>query len=227
MPFDGYLDEAPHAAGDKVEQGTLLCSLDDRDLRLEKLAKLSKIRQMEQQYQESVAKHDRAQTVVIRAQLEQSQAELELLDQKLERTKLTAPFSGLLVSGDLSQRLGSAVTHGEILFELTPLDAYRIILKVDERRIADVKPGQQGSLVLSSLPQDRFSFMIKKLTPIARADEGRNYFKVEAELTELSDKLRPGMEGVAKINIDSRRLVSIWTRDFREWARLSFWAWLP
>ncbi|MBM9518793.1 HlyD family efflux transporter periplasmic adaptor subunit [Desulforhopalus vacuolatus] len=227
VPFDGYLDEAPHAAGDKVDQGELLCSLDDRDLCLEKLAKLSRIRQMEQQYQESVAKHDRARTVVIRAQLEQSQAELELLEQKLERTILTAPFAGLLVSGDLSQRLGSAVTHGEILFELTPLDAYRIILKVDERRIADVKPGQKGSLMLSSLPQERFSFVVKKLTPIARADEGRNYFKVEAELTKLNEKLRPGMEGVAKIDIDTRRLVSIWTRDFSEWVRLSFWAWLP
>ncbi len=81
--------------------------------------------------------------------------------------------------------------------------------------------------MLSSLPQERFSFVVKKLTPIARADEGRNYFKVEAELTELNEKLRPGMEGVAKIDIDTRRLVSIWTRDFREWVRLSFWAWLP
>ncbi|PHR29379.1 MAG: histidine kinase [Desulfotalea sp.] len=227
VPFAGYLDKAPVAAGDLVEEGELLCSLEDRDLRLGRLAKLSKYRQMKRQYQESVAKHDRAQAVIIRAKMEQSQAELELLEIKLERTKLTAPFAGLLVSGDLSQRLGSAVEQGEILFELTPLDAYRIILKVDERRIGDVMPGQSGTLVLSSLPQEKFSFVVKKLTPIARADEGRNYFKVEAALTELNEKLRPGMEGVAKIDIDSRRLVSIWTRDFREWLRLSIWAWFP
>jgi RND family efflux transporter MFP subunit len=227
VPFAGYLDEAPVAAGDLVKEGALLCSLDDRDLRLEKLAKLSRYRQMESQYQESVAKHDRAQTVIIRAQMEQSQAELDLIETKLGRTKLMAPFAGLLVSGDLSQRLGSAVEQGEILFELTPLDAYRIILKVDERRITDVKPNQTGLLVLSSLPQEKFSFVVKKLTPIARADEGRNYFKVEAELTELNEKLRPGMEGVAKIDVDSRGLVSIWTRDFLEWLRLSFWTWFP
>jgi len=227
VPFDGYLDDAPVAAGDKVNKGDLLCKLDDRDLRLEKLAKYSRSRQLEQQYQEAVAKHDRSQSLIVRAQLEQAQAELELLDTKLQRTRLVAPFAGLLVSGDLSQRLGSNVEQGETLFELTPLDAYRIILKVDERRIADVLPDQKGMLVLSSLPQEKFAFVITKLTPIARADEGRNYFRVEAELTEPSDKLRPGMEGIAKIEIDRRRLVSIWTRDFLEWARVKFWAWLP
>ena len=227
VPFAGYIDYAPVRAGEQVTKGQLLCSLDDRDLRLEKLAMVSRYRQMSRQYQESVAKHDRAKSGIIKAQMAQAQAELDLLDSKLERTKLTAPFAGLLVRGDLSQRLGGAVEQGEVVFEITPLDAYRVILKVDERRIADVFHGQRGTLVLSSLPQKSYPFVVDLITPITNAEEGRNFFRVEAHLTYINDSLRPGMEGVGKIFIDERRLISIWTRELVEWWQLFIWRWLP
>jgi multidrug resistance efflux pump len=225
VPFDGYIDQAPGRAGDLVEQGQLLCSLDNRDLRLQKLAKVSQHRQMERQYQDAVANHDRSQAVIIKAQLAQVQAEMDLLDARLARTTLAAPFSGLVVSGDLSQRLGGAVEQGEVLFEVTPLDAYRVILKVDERRIADVAVGQSGTLVLSSLPDNRYPFIIDKITPITKAEDGRNYFRVEAHLQQIDNSLRPGMEGVGKVDIDRRKLIGIWARDFVEWLQLTLWKW--
>jgi RND family efflux transporter MFP subunit len=227
VPFDGFIDEAPARAGDPVDQGALLCSLDDRDLRLEKLAKSSEYRQLERQYQEAVSRYERAKANIIKAQLDQAQAELDLLEAKLSRTRLAAPFSGLVVSGDLSQRLGSAVEKGEALFEITPLDAYRVILEVDERRIADARVGQKGILVLSSLPEQEFRFTVTKVTPLATAEEGRNYFRVEAALETVDQKLRPGMEGVGKIYVDRRKLISIWTRDMLEWVELTLWKWLP
>jgi hypothetical protein len=119
------------------------------------------------------------------------------------------------------------VEHGEVLFEVSPLDSYRVILKVDERRIADVGSGQKGTLVLSSLPNERYDFTVEKITPITSAEEGQNYFRVEARLVEVSKNLRPGMEGVGKISIDRRRLISIWTRSLTEWLRLWVWSWWP
>lgn len=225
VPFPGFIEQAPARAGDLVEKGQLLCALDDRDLRLMSLSKHSGHRQLQRQYQEAVAKHDRPQSKIIKAQLDQSQAELDLISAKLNRTRLTAPFAGLLVSGDLSQRLGSSVEQGEVLFEVTPLDAYRVILKVDERRIGDVKIGQQGRLVLSSLPGKQYGFTVSKVTPISKSQEGRTYFRVEAELDSIDMSLRPGMEGIGKINIDERKLFSIWTRDMFDWIQLTFWSW--
>lgn len=227
VPFDGYIDSAARRAGDVVRQGEVLCALDERDLHLEKLAKVSNQRQMERQYQEAVATRDRAQAAIIKAQVEQLQAEIDLIDNRLGRTRLRAPFDGLLVSGDLSQRMGGAVTQGEVLFELTPLNAYRVILKVDERRIGDVMEGQEGSLFLSSLPNRRYPFKVEKITPLTTAEGGRNYFRVEATLHEIDGSLRPGMEGVGKIYIDRRKLISIWTREFVDWFRISAWSWLP
>lgn len=226
-PFDGYIAEAPVRAGDVVSKGQLLCTLDDRDLSLERLKWLSQKIQLQRQYQEAQAGHDRASASIISAQLDQAEAQLHLAEANLERTRLLAPFAGVLVSGDLSQRLGSAVEQGEQLYELTPLDSYRVIVQVDERRIADVREGQQGSLLLSSLPETEFPFTIKKITPISTPEEGRNYFRVEARLEESSTNLRPGMEGVGKVFIDRRNLASIWTRNLTEWGRLWFWSWWP
>ncbi|MBM9614706.1 HlyD family efflux transporter periplasmic adaptor subunit [Desulfobulbus rhabdoformis] len=226
-PYDGYIDQAPARAGDVVDAGALLCTLDDRDLRLERLAHLSQRAQLERQHQNAVAKYDRAQATIINARLEQATAELRLVEAKLSRSQLSAPFAGLLVSGDLSQRLGGAVDKGEILFEVTPLSGYRVILQVDERWIEDVRVGQLGKLVLASRPESLYPFTISQITPLTASEDGRTFFRVEAKLDTIDSGLRPGMEGIGKISIDRRLLISIWTRELREWLRLFFWRWMP
>ena len=62
---------------------------------------------------------------------------------------MTAPFDGIIVSGDLSQSLGSPVERGQVLFEVAPLDGYRIVLRVDERDIPYVALGQRGELAVT------------------------------------------------------------------------------
>lgn len=226
-PFNGFIEDAYARAGDVVSEGALLCVLEDKDLRLERLNLMGQRSQYERQRQEAFAKHDRANLRIIGAQLEQVDAELSLIESKLKRASLRMPFEGLLVSGDLSQRLGGSVEKGEVLFEVAPLDSYRVILEVDERRIADIDEGQRGVLVLSSLSGESLDFTVMKIIPIAIAEEGNNYFRVEAELDNVSERLRPGMEGVGKVYVDRRKLISIWTRSLTEWVRLWVWKWIP
>jgi multidrug efflux pump subunit AcrA (membrane-fusion protein) len=175
-----------------------------------------------------MAKRDRAQTRIVSSQLEQSQAQLALIEEHLQRTEIVAPFDGVLVSGDLTQMLGAPLERGQALFEVAPLDAYRVVLQVDEHRVADVREGQRGELVLSSNPGQRFPILLQKTTPVSTARDGRNYFRVEAQLeTGVDPRLRPGMEGVAKVSVDERRLIWIWTREMANWLKLKAWAWTP
>ena len=225
-PFRGYIRQAHARHGDTVQEGKLLCSLDDRDLRLEKTNLLGQQNQLLRQHQEAVALHDRAKANVIKAQLDQSIAQLDLTEIKLQRINIRAPFDGVLLSGDLSQKLGSVIEQGEVLFEIAPLTGYRLILQVNESEIAHVKEGQRGVLVLSALP-DSFGFAVRKITPISAAIEGKNSFRVEANLDKVSGKFRPGMEGIGKISVDRRKLISIWTLKLRNWLRLWVWSWWP
>jgi len=227
-PFQGYVREAAHRAGDTVRAGELLARLDDRELRLEQSRLVAQREQLGRQYREAMARRDRAQARIVSAQRAQAQAQLSLIEEQLARTEIVAPFDGVLVSGDLTQMLGAPLERGQALFEIAPLDAYRVVLEVDEHRISDVRAGQRGELVLSSNPGQRIAILLQKLTPVSTAREGHNYFRVEAQLEGGPDpRLRPGMEGVAKVAVEERRLAWIWTRELVDWLKLKAWAWTP
>jgi RND family efflux transporter MFP subunit len=226
-PFEGYIASASVRAGATVRRGQVLAVLDDRDLKLERMKWDSEREQAERKYREALAKHDRAASRVLAAQRDQAEAQLALTEEKLARTRLTAPFDGVVVSGDLSQMLGAPTEQGKVLFELAPLDSYRVILKVDERDIAYVSAGQRGELALTGLTGHRLAFTVKTVTSVSTPQEGRNFFRVEAQLDDAAVPLRPGMEGVGKVTAGERRLVWIWTRGFVDWLRIALWSWMP
>jgi multidrug resistance efflux pump len=226
-PFAGYIGEAPIRAGDLVRRDQLLATLDDNDLRLQRMKWASQLEQTAKQHQQALAQRNAALIMILAAQMDQARAEIALLDDQLARSRLRSPINGIVVTGDLSQSLRAPVERGQVLFEVAPLDAFRVVLQVDERAIADVEVGQHGWLVLSGVPGDELPFQIAKITPVSTAKEGRNYFRVEATLERAPERLRPGMEGVGKTAIDQRRLIWIWTHEIVDWVRLTLWTWLP
>jgi len=226
-PFHGYIREAPARAGDIVRRGQVLCLLDDRDLILERLKWATQRDQFLKEYREAMAKHDRAQTSITKAKADQAEAQMDLLDEQLARAKVVAPFDGIVTKGDLSQSLGAPVERGQVLFEVAPLEAYRVIVEVDERDIAEVSVGQRGELRFPSMPGKVFGLTLVRITPVTTAKEGRNYFRLEASLDGTTQWLRPGMEGVAKVTVGRHRLIWIWTHEVIDWVRLQAWRWIP
>lgn len=226
-PFEGFVAQAPVRAGDLVGEGQVMAVLDDKDLQLERMKWVSEQGKLGQRLREAHAKHDRVNVGTLSAQLRQAEAQLALVDEKIGRTRIRAPIAGIVVTGDLSQMLGSPIERGKVLFEVAPLDAYRVILQVDERDVRHLGAGQTGELALNGLAGQALSFEIRKIVPVTKADEGRNYFRVEAALVQAHAGLRPGMEGIAKVEIGDRPLWWIWTRTLVEWAQLTWWKWAP
>lgn len=224
-PFSGFIREAPVRPGDVVRKGDLLCLLDDRDLRLERLKKITEKKQLQMEYQSALAKRDGAQMRIAQARIDQAETQISLINSQLDRTKIVAPFDGLVMMGDLSQSLGAPVEIGQVLFQVAPLDSYRVITEVDERDINVIAPKQRGEMVLASMPREVFTFLVEKITPVSTAKEGRTYFRVEGRMTEASPRLRPGMEGISKITIDRRKLIWVWTHEAFDWLRLQLWRW--
>jgi hypothetical protein len=226
-PFDGFISEAPDRAGDVVHSGDLLAALDTRDLTLERLRWVTERQQHLYEYDQALGKRERADALKAQSLIDQAQAQVRLVDEQLARSRLTAPFDGLVVSGDLTQSIGAAVRRGDVLFEIAPLEGYRVELKVHESQIADVAPGQPGELLVAALPDTAFPFTVDRITPVATAHEGNTYFQVDGRLTEVSERLRPGMEGVGKVMAGTHRLGWIWFRSVLHWVRITTWRWLP
>jgi hypothetical protein len=227
-PFDGFIAASAVRPGDRLHAGDLLAAMDDRDLILERARAWADMEKSRQKYDEAMAKHDRPNAAMLAAQIDQGEAQLALADDKLRRSRIVSPIDGLLVSGDLSQMLGTPVERGKTLFEIAPLDQYRIVLRTDERDLRYVSLGQHGSLVLSGMPADGRRFTVTRITPIAEAKDGHNEFRVEAALDDPpSTDLRPGMEGIAKVDTGSHNLIWDWTHSMVDWLRLTVWKWAP
>ena len=226
-PFDGYVRDAPARAGDLVRGGQLLVALDDRELRLERARWSAQREQLVKQQSQALAARNAAQIAISAAQIDQAGAQLALIEEQLAKSRVVAGVDGVVVSGDLSQSLGAPVEKGQVLFHVAPLDAFRVVLQVDERDISDVAVGQRGALLLAAAPDTSLALTVDKITPVSTAREGRNYFRVEARLDRTPERLQPGMEGIGKITVDERRLVRIWLRSLVDWARLALWTWTP
>lgn len=226
-PQDGYVATASVRPGDLVKKGQEIATLDSKDLELERVKWSSQREQLVKEYREALAKNDRSQVSILKARIDQSDAQLALLDEQLSRMQIIAPFDGVIVTGDLTRSLGSPVERGQILYKIAPLHDYRVMLEVDERDFSDMAVGQSGYLALTAAPDERLVIKVDKITPVSTAKDGSNFFQVEATLEDPPAHLRPGMKGVGKIDVGERKLIWIWTHRVIDWLRLWVWSWWP
>jgi multidrug efflux pump subunit AcrA (membrane-fusion protein) len=223
-PFDGFIKTVEVEVGDPVEaRATALAELDTAELRLQlaqaKAEKAGYLKQMDAAMRDS----ETAQAQIAEANAEKAQAEIDLLYYMIGQARLVSPLSGIVVQGDLKRQIGAPVKMGDLLFEVTPLASLRAVLHVPEDQITDVQVGQRGSLATASYPAERIEFEVERINPIAEVVKQENIFKVRVRLPEIPPWMRPGMEGVARIDIDKRPYAWIWTRKIINWIRMKLW----
>lgn len=222
-PVAGYIRSTNARSGDTVTKDDIIATIDDSELQVEKDKWLVEQSKIEKKYAQALASGNRVELSLAIARKNEIDAELALVIQKIERSNITAPDTGVIVSGDLSQLLGAPVEQGEVLFELASLDEFRLMLDVDERDVAHVHEGQAISLRLASTPGDVHTAIVKSVQPLAAVSNGKNVFRTEAELTNADLAFRPGMQGVARIAAGKKTLYWLWTHKLFD--RIRIWLW--
>lgn len=226
-PYDGHVSEQFARAGDVIRAGAPIAALDERDLQIELIRWQTDLSRFQGEYDRALGERDAAAARIARAEIEQARAKAELIELQIARASLIAPFDAVVIEGDLSQSIGRAVRRGEELFQIAPLDSYRVAMEVEEAQLDDVTEGQTGRIVLSSLPDRDFLVEVVRITPRLEAADGRNVALVEGRLVETSGQIRPGMRGIAKIDVEERLLIRVWAQPIIDWLRLALWRWTP
>ena len=160
---------------------------------------------------------------VAASKIRKAQAQMDLYLYMIEQARILSPSTGTLVEGDLKRQLGAPVKTGDVLFEVTPLESLRAVLHVAEDQIVDVQVDQEGDLATASYPGQRIRFEVERISPIAEVVNQENIFKVRVRLLDTPVWMRPGMEGVAKIDLGKRSYVWIWTRKIVNWILMKLW----
>ena len=224
-PFDGFLESVHVEPGDSIKAGAVLATLETTELELKLGDTEAQKLRYEKEADNARANNNEAQAQIFRFQAAAEAAQIKLLEHYIGQAQITSPLAGYVLGGDLKKQINAPVKTGDVLFEVGPLglEFLRAELSVPEDQIADVEAGQEGELATASDPGIKVKFVVERINPVAEVVNQRNIFKVRVRLLETNQRMKPGMEGVAKISIDKRSFAWIWTHRLTNWIRMKLW----
>ncbi len=223
-PFDGYLRSVAKRVGDNVAAAQeAMATMETAELDLERAQ--ARAEHMAYLKQEATAQRDgkTAEAQMARARADEVAARIDLLDYKIRRAVITSDVCGVVARGDLESQLGTPLKAGDVLFEVAQLDSLNAVVSVPDNEVADLAVGQRGGLVTASYPGVPIAIEVTRIDPIAEVVNQRNVFNVHVRLLASPEWLRPGMRGVARIEVGRRSIAWVWTHRLVNWVRMKLW----
>jgi multidrug resistance efflux pump len=139
------------------------------------------------------------------AALEQAQQALKLAELQLERTTVSAPMDGVILTRNLEE--GEMIAAGGTVIRMAKLDTLELVVYIAEDLYGRVKIGDSVTVSVDSYPNEVFSGQITQIADEAeytarnvQTEQGRKSsvyaIKIQVENPDL--KLKPGMPADAE-----------------------------
>ncbi len=229
-PFKGVIKHVPEGIhpGAVVQAGDVLLELDSTEFQLQAIEARGQVSQAlaERDANFKQGKLTEAEQAGFRAA--QASAKVDLFEYFIRESVIKAPVAGTIITGDLHDRIGSAVSLGDPLFHIAQLDTMVAVAKVRDNDIGLVQVGASGQIATKAFPGVKWPLKVERIVPLAQAEEGQNAFEVHAALDVgvgelLAKGIRPGSEGIAKFDTGERTLMQIGSRRIIDTLRLWLW----
>jgi HlyD family secretion protein len=155
---------------------------------------------------------DEAKLKQARAQVLQSQATLNQLEEQLSYTTIVAPMDGVILSRDVE--IGDAVSSILVLgstatLVMTEGDTTQVYVqgKVDEADIAHVYLGQPARIKVESFRDRPFYGKVTKIAPMGVEADNVTTFEVRVSINNPGGELKANMTANAEILLDEHKNV--------------------
>ncbi len=190
----GHIDAVHFHEGDSVKENQKLFSLNAK----EQVAKVKKAAAALKVSKSSLARKAklRAQDFISAADLERAEAdvetnsaELELAKEELSKTKIVAPFSGVLSMKKVSK--GAYVASGDELVRLQDLDPMRLVFQLPQTELGMIKVGDPVTAMTDAYPDQTFEGKIEAIDP--SVNEKTRSVMVYATFDNKDKRLIPGL----------------------------------
>jgi len=177
------------------------------DRELERVDRLSD-RGVSSASQQDAARADQlaktAHVQVTLAQMVRAKAQLEMANIRLGYTDVTADWHDDDEHRLVAERYvdeGENVSANTPLLKIVRLNPITAVIFVTEKEYAGLQIGQQVSLVTDAYTDRVFSGVIKRIAPVFR--ESTRQARIEIEVDNLKQQLKPGMFVRAEVVLDS------------------------
>jgi RND family efflux transporter MFP subunit len=222
----GVVTEVRHHEGDSVAAGEVIAVLDDSSYRSALAKTRSELEIAEGEAARYRAEGNAADLSAALSRRDAAQARIALAQENLDKTRVSAPAAGVVVTPHLENRIGQFVTSGSELAVLADTGATVAEIAVPESEVSRVAAGESVSLKVNAYPTRIFHGSVTRLGAEVR-QEGEERFLVAEAKIESGRDLRAGMLGKAKVSAGRRQLITLMLRGPIRfiWARL--WPLLP
>lgn len=223
-PFDGYIEKVNVRPGDHLAPGAEIVSLNRKELLLEEASAAADFGRYEREMEKARAARQLAEMLIAEALMKQARAKLDLIAHRLDAAVLKAPFEGVIVEGDLRERISSPVKTGEALYKVARLDGLFIEAEVNERDVREILKSSKAEFAFVSQPNLTFSATVVSIEPAALAKKEANVFLVRLKPDSAPQNWwRPGMTGLCKVEVEKRTLWWIFTHRTVDFLRMKLW----
>jgi len=203
----GNTREVNVSVGDRVAEGDVLATLDDKPFQLNVEGAEAELGRAKAQLAEKQTDFDRQKTLyekdwVAKAAFDQALAardsaenqvsyavsKLNLARRDLEKTMLEAPFDGVIANKYVDPF--QEVARGEKVFEIYREGAMEVVVSVPETAIGEVYLGLPAEV---SFPSDQMPKQEGRVSEIGTVAGEANAFPVKVALADPPEKVLPGM----------------------------------
>lgn len=191
---DALVKELPFQEGASIQRGVVIAQLDDTQLQAE-LARAEAVRDQKQ------ATFDRVKSLADKgavapqefddatAGLKVAMAEMGIIQARLAKLKITAPFAG--VTGSRRVSAGAFVRAGASITDLTQINELKVTFAAPERYYPMLRMHSPVSITTTAFPDREFEGTIAVIEPVV--DKATRSVRVIAHVRNQELKLRPGM----------------------------------
>jgi membrane fusion protein (multidrug efflux system) len=141
------------------------------------------------------AESDQWDILRVKEQLNTAREEEHSLELELEKTRIMAPFGGLVARRYVRQ--GQSVSKGDRLFWVTAEGPLRVRFTLPEKYLGHLKKGQQLPLTSPAVPAEKHVAKVIEVSPVVDPSSGT--IEVLAELSGARGEFRPGMTVVVHV----------------------------
>jgi len=223
-PFDGYIRATDIRPGDLVSSNGVLLRLNTEDLEMEEASAIADQTKYIREAEKARAAKSLAEMRIAQAQADQSKARLDMVRYRVTQATIRAPFDGVIIEGDLRQRLGAPVKQGDALFRVGRAGSLYVEAEINERDIHEISPKSAGAVAFVAQPKYKYPVTIARIEPASVPKEKQNVFLVRCIVNVPPEAWwRPGMSGVCKLDVERRTLLWVITHRTVDFLRLKFW----
>jgi membrane fusion protein (multidrug efflux system) len=201
----GRITKINFEEGTLVKEGQVLVELDSAETEAEVQRAKAALELAKETYQRaltlrqggagSVAALDRAQ-----ADLAAAEATLKLAEARLAKTRLTAPFDGVIGLRKVS--VGALLVPGQEIVNLEQINPLKVDFKVPEMLLAAVKVGQTIRLRLDAMGSRAVEGTVYAIDPLL--ETGGRAIVLRARIPNPDSALRPGLFARVVLTIEEK-----------------------